>query len=195
VQPVNARRRRVVVTLAGTSALLTLEGLSGCATWFRGHEAPMLRLSPASLGRELSVVQRMDIDVRGQTRSFDAALEVDADELRLAVLQLGQTTARLTWDGQTLTQSLAPGWPQAVSASSVLSDLQYVWWPRPEVQAALPSGWVLDEGVNHRVLRRGDNVVLDVRVPRSGMIELTHRGAGYLVRLQTQGAQPTFVSP
>lgn len=174
---------------------MLLLALGGCASWFRGESAPLLRLSPASLGQELSVVQRMEVEVRRQARSFDAALEVDAAEVRLAVMQLGQTIARLSWDGQQLTQSLAPGWPEVVSSQSVLNDLQYVWWPAQRIRGALPAGWSLDEGANHRVLRHGDNVVLEVRAIRAGVIELRHRHAGYLVRLHTQGAQPVFVSP
>lgn len=167
----------------------------GCAFWRPAEVAPMLRLSPASLGRELSVMQRMEVVVRGQVRAFETALEVDHTELRLAVLQLGQTIARLSWDGQALTQVLAPGWPEMVSAERVLSDLQYVWWPLAAVQNALPPGWALVQQAQARELRHGDALVLGMRAIRPGMIELTHPGSGYLVRLNTQGARTDFEAP
>lgn len=192
MRPVSRSRRHVLATL-GVGSLTLL--LGGCASGRSAASAPMLRLSPASLGRELAVVQRMEVEAQGQVRAFETALEVDRDELRLAVMQLGQTIARLSWDGQTLTQSLAPGWPSVVSAEQVLSDLQYVWWPQNEVQGALPAGWTLLTSAQHRELRHGDAVVLDMRAVHPGMIELRHRERGYVVRLQTQGAQPDFGAP
>jgi hypothetical protein len=169
--------------------------LSGCASWQPAESTPLLRLSPASLGRELAVVQRMEVEAQGQVRVFETVLEVDPDGLRLAVLQMGQTIARLSWDGQTLMQSLAPGWPSVVSAENVLSDLQYVWWPQPQVQGALPTGWMLLSRADGRELWHGDAVVFDMRAVRPGVIELRHRERGYVVRLQTQGAQPDFGTP
>lgn len=192
MRPVSRARRHVLAGLVGSTGALVL---GGCASWQLLESAPLLRLSPASLGRELAVVQRMEVEAQGQVRVFETALEVDQDELRLAVLQLGQTIARLSWDGQTLTQSLAPGWPSVVSAEHVLSDLQYVWWPQAQVQGALPTGWTLLAQADGRELRHGDTVVLDMRAVRPGVIELRHRERGYVVRLQTQGAQPDFGTP
>lgn len=192
MRPVSRSRRYVLVALLGSSLSLAL---GGCASWRAPASAPLLRLSPASLGRELAVVQRMEVEAHGQVRAFETVLEVDPDELRLAVLHMGQTIARLSWDGQTLSQSLAPGWPSVVSADQILSDLQYVWWPQAEVQGALPTGWTLRTGAQQRELRHGDAVVLDMRAVRPGVIELKHRERGYVVRLQTQGAQPDFGTP
>jgi hypothetical protein len=117
-----------------TMALLIASLMTGCALFKGGAAKPLLRLTPASLGRELTAVQRMEVQAAGQSRSLDVALEVDASAVRMAVMQFGQTVARLDWDGQTLTQSLAPGWPSVVSAERVLSDLQLVW-PCPPVGA------------------------------------------------------------
>lgn len=192
MRPVSRSRRHVLAALIGGCLVLAL---SGCASWRPAESTPLLRLSPASLGRELAVVQRMEVEAQGQVRAFETVLEVDPDELRLAVLQMGQTIARLSWDGQTLTQSLAPGWPSVVSAENVLSDLQYVWWPQAQVQGALPTGWTLLSRADGRELRHGDAVVFDMRAVRSGVIELRHRERGYVVRLQTQGAQPDFGAP
>ena len=192
MHPVSLARRHALAGLVVSASALVL---CGCAGWRPAESAPLLRLSPASLGRELAVVQRMQVEAQGQVRVFETALEVDQDELRLAVLQLGQTIARLSWDGQTLTQSLARGWPSVVSADHVLSDLQYVWWPQAQVQGALPTGWTLLAQADGRELRHGDTVVLDMRAVRPGVIELRHRERGYVVRLQTQGAQPDFRTP
>lgn len=192
MRPVSLVRRYVLAGLVGSASALVL---CGCAGWRPAESEPLMRLSPASLGRELAVVQRMEVEAQGQVRVLETALEVDQDELRLAVLQLGQTIARLSWDGQTLKQSLAPGWPSVVSADHLLSDLQYVWWPQAQVQGALPTGWTLLTRADSRELRHGDALVLDIRVVRPGVIELMQRQRGYVVRLQTQGAQPDFGVP
>lgn len=184
-------RRAMQCALMGTLALT----LQGCAGLFRQDDVPTLHLTPASLGHELSVRQRMDVEAHGGVRSFEAVLEVDQDEVRLAVLQLGQTIARLVWDGRTLTQSLAPGWPAIVSADHVLSDLQYVWWPQDQLQAALPSGWALRQSSGSRELWHGDNLVLEIRTVLPGVLELIQHDRAYLVRLHTQGTQPDFATP
>lgn len=169
--------------------------LSGCSSWpGMAQDAPWLRLSPASLGRELAVVQNMEVELQGHKMSFDAALEVDQAEVRLAVLQMGQTIARLSWNGEQLSQVLAPGWPEVVPAEQVLSDLQYVWWPHGRIQAALPQGWRLVEKPQGRELLHGERPVLSVSVLRAGVIELRHAGPGYTVRLHTEGDQPDFVT-
>ncbi|MGH6649219.1 DUF3261 domain-containing protein [Aquabacterium sp.] len=169
--------------------------LAACA-WLRGEPAaPLFRLTPASLGRELTVVQRMDVAVAGQHRSLDVALEVDPDAVRLAVMQLGQTIARLDWDGRTLSQTLAPGWPKVVSAERVLSDLQMVWWPADTLRAALPPGWRLFETARGRTFFREDNPVVTVRLVEPGHIELIQGAEGYTVQLHSQGASPAFAEP
>lgn len=172
-----------------------LTSLSACSSWPGADRAPLLRLSPASLGRELAVVQTLEVEVHGRSMAFDAALEVDQDEVRLAVLQLGQTIARLSWNGEQLSQVLAPGWPEVVPAEQVLSDLQYVWWPLARIQAVLPAGWSLVAQGQGRELRHGERAVLGVSVLRPGVIELRHTGQGHIVRLHTHGDQPDFVTP
>jgi hypothetical protein len=186
---------RWLTGLCLAAMLALMAGLSGCASWFHGDDMPLLRLSPASLGRELTVVQRLDVQAAGQSRSLDVALEVDAESVRMAVMQLGHTVARLTWDGAKLEQSLAPGWPKVVSAERVLSDLQLVWWPAAQVRSALPADWTLTESTQARELRHGERLVTSVQVLGPGHIELVQHTQGYTVQVHSQGATPVFASP
>lgn len=145
---------------------------------------PALRLSPASLGRELALQQRMTVQVMGRSQQLDVALEVDAQAVRMAVMDLGHTVARLEWDGRTLQQSRAPGWPASVTGERVLSDLQLVHWPLAAIAPALPAGWSVRLEGGERVLRYRDAAMVRVRYPGSGTAEIDNLAAGYSIRLE-----------
>lgn len=190
------RRAALAASLLGVAAWL-----SACAGLRPGPQAPvfLLRLPPAALGRELLLTQRMEIRTPAGARAFDVALEVDADAVRLAVMQWGQVMARMSWDGRELTQSMVPGWPRQVSAEGVLSDLQLVWWPAEAVRAALPPGWTLQDNAQGRVLREGDDTVSTLRRLAPDRIELTQHRQGYTVLVSSQDAaqadQPGNTAP
>lgn len=164
------------------ATLLLLAGLAGCATPAPQRELA-LRLSPASLGRELALQQRMTVTAQGRSQQLDVAIEADAQGVRLAMMDFGQTVARLEWDGHALTESRVPGWPAAVTGARVLSDLQLVHWPLEEIRRALPAGWSVALEADTRVVRFGDTVVVRVRYPQPGTAELDHLGAGYRLLL------------
>ncbi|MCC2674998.1 MAG: hypothetical protein K0R58_1945 [Ramlibacter sp.] len=170
--------RRFLLVAAGTA-------LAGCALPRpRGvPEAYALRLSPASLGRELSLQQRMTVTFAGHSQQMDVALEVDAQVVRLAVLAFGQTVARLDWDGRDLRESRAPGWPPAVTGARVLSDLQLVHWPADAIRRSLPMAYTLEADAQERVLRVGSTALARVRYPATGAAEIDNLAAGYRLRL------------
>ncbi|NML42586.1 DUF3261 domain-containing protein [Ramlibacter sp. G-1-2-2] len=157
--------------------------LAACATAPRQEELA-LRLSPASLGHELALQQRMTVSSHGQSQQLDVALEVDAQAVRMAVMDFGQTVARLEWDGRDLNESRAKGWPEAVTGSRVLSDLQLVHWPLAAIRPALPAGWSVDEAADRaRTVRYGDTPMIRVRYPAPGSAELENLAVGYRLRL------------
>jgi len=166
-------------------ALLLAAVLAACAAPPL-ETSPHLRLSPASLGTSLALQQRLTATARGQTRQMDVLLEADAQSVRLAVLGLGQTAARLEWDGTTLTESHAAWWPTAVSGERVLRDLQLMLWPAGAVSAALPAGWSLDTSAGLRVLSRDGQPVIRVQYDSPLSAELTHMREGYAVRVESR---------
>ena len=166
--------------------LLMLIGLWGCATSAPRGDIPIIRLSPSSLGFELSGVQTMSVTVGDHIRSFDVALEVDSDSVRIAIMQLGQTVAKLTWNGKSLDEKIASGWPRVVSAQRVLSDLQFVWWPEDQVRNSLPEGWRLTQLSNERCLWFDSNLVTSARIVAPGHIELKQYSTGYTVQIYGQ---------
>lgn len=190
---------RVMSRCVWLSALLlgVAAWLSACAGLRAGPEAPavLLRLPPAALDRELMLSQHMEIRTAAGARAFDVALEVDAEAVRLAVMQWGQVMARMSWDGRELTQSTVPGWPRQVSAEGVLSDLQLVWWPADAVRAALPPGWTLDDNAQGRILREGTQAVTTVRRLDQARVELTQHRQGYTVLVSSQDAAQVHTEP
>lgn len=161
--------------------------LAACASVTPPVPAPLLRLSPASLGGSLSLQQQLWVSTRGQEHRFDVALEADADAVRLAVLSLGQTAARLEWDGTHLTESKAAWWPSAVSGERVLSDLQLMLWPAGAIVKVLPPGWTLTQDApNQRVLREGQDVVATVRYLSPTVSELEQRREAYRIRVESR---------
>lgn len=177
--------KRRLLLLAGTGVL------AGCARP-RVPTLPepyALRLSPASLGRELALQQRMTLTVFGHTQQMDLALEADAQAVRLAVLAFGQTLARLDWDGRELKEQRAPGWPPMVTGARVLSDVQLVHWPADAIRAALPPGFSLQADEAGRVLASGSTPLVRVRYPAPGTADLDNLAGRYRLRLESVALQ------
>jgi hypothetical protein len=168
-------------------AALILMALAACAVAPPAASAsPRLRLSPASLGATLALQQQLTVKVGAQTHRLEVLLEADAQTVRVAVLSLGQTAARLEWDGTRIVQSRAAWWPDAVSAERILDDLQLMLWPAPAVSAALPAGWTLASSAGLRVLSKEGVPVVRVRYEGPHLAELTHLLAGYSVHVQSR---------
>lgn len=144
-----------------------------------GDATPLLRLPPAALGRSFAAQQQLAATVQGRTQRIDVLLEVDAQAVRLALVSMGQTAARLEWDGVRLQETRAAWLPAVVSGERILSDLQLALWPEAAVHEALPRGWSLDTGPAGRVLRQGATPVVNVRYPTASRIEIDHLRDGY----------------
>ena len=155
-----------------------------------------LLLQPSTLGMELSMMQRMRVRLDAfpdaPSLELEVAFEADASSVRLAILQLNHTVARLDWDGTRIEHQLAPGWPTVVRAERVLSDLQMVWWPLTAILGELAQGWTVRESGTIREFLHGDKVVTTVSVTSSRSIELIQAEEGYRVILTTDGEVPQF---
>lgn len=169
---------------------LSLAGMAGCAApplvGTDPGARPLLRLPPAALGRSLALQQLLLVHAGGQSRRIEVLLEADAQSVRLALMNLGQTLARLQWDGHELVQTSAPGWPRAVSGERVLSDLQLALWPAEAIAAALPADWTLEQRDGRRLLRRGDQIAATVDYPAPSRIELVDRQHGYRLEIESR---------
>ena len=176
--------------------LIALVLAAACATTPKPLPAAEfgLRLSPASLGRELALSQRVTV-VRGQERrSFDAQLEVDASSVRIAAVAMGQTIATLSWDGKSLEQTVSERVPEAVTAARILSDVQLAWWPVGAIRAGLPSGFVVAEDGGARVVTENGvpfaSVSYEGTAPAWKHVRLTHQRFGYVLDIESVEAAP-----
>lgn len=181
-------QRRLSTTLL---ALL----VASCVTTPKPPPAPEfgLRLSPASLGRELSLSQRITV-VRGDDRkSFDAQLEADAASVRVAAVAMGHTVAQLSWDGKSLEKKVSTHVPPAVTAERILSDVQLAWWPAEAIRAGLPAGYTLEETPTSRVVTEQGapfaSVTYEGTAPAWKFVRLTQQRYGYVLEIESVEAQ------
>lgn len=148
---------------------------------------PPLRLSPASLGKAVSLQQRLHFSFGTQQRDMDALLEADGHEVRLLVQAMGQSGVRLSWDGKQLQQQRAPWLPPAVRGERVLDDLQFTLWPAEAIRAALPQGWTLDEADGIRSLRHDGQAWLRASGdPVAGQATLENLAEGYRLDIESE---------
>ncbi|MGO4332300.1 DUF3261 domain-containing protein, partial [Cupriavidus sp. M-11] len=150
---------------------------------------PLLRLPPASLGRELMLQQQITVVYRTprgeERREIQALLEANAAHTRLAALAGGQVLARLDWDGQDLRVVRSPWAPAELVPERILSEMQLSLWPVQAIAAALPPGWRLDAEAGRRVLRAGGEVVAEIRYPDPQTIEFEQYRDGYRLTIRT----------
>ena len=174
-----------LIAIASAAAALAL---AGCATAPppTSHETPQLRLAPSLLDRPLNLQQHLTLQAPGREQQLDVLLEADARHVQMGVLAMGQVAARLDWDGTTLTESKAPWWPEAVSGSRILSDLQLTLWPVPAIQAALPAGWRLVEDGNVRTLTQDGEAVTVITRASPLLVELDERRAHFRLKIESR---------
>jgi hypothetical protein len=167
--------------------------LAACASTPQHPSSPVLRLSPASLGRTLALQQQLTVETRGATHRVEVLLEADSEAVRLAVVNMGQTAARLEWDGKSLDESRAPWWPAAVGGERILSDLQLMLWPACAIRGALPQGWALVENsAQERLLQSGGQAVVRVQYLSPSRSSLENLRDSYRITVDSRvlGATP-----
>jgi len=150
------------------------------------HATPQLRLAPALLGHALNLQQHLTLQAPGHDQQLDVLLEADEHHVQMGVVAMGQVAARLDWDGVTLTESRASWWPQAVSGSRILSDLQLTLWPVAAIQAALPAGWRLAEDGNVRTLSQDGAAVTVITRTSPLVVELEQRREHFRLKIESR---------
>lgn len=150
------------------------------------RETPQLRLAPGLLGRSLSLQQHLTLQAPGREQQLDVLLEADEHHVQMGLVAMGQVAARLEWDGVTLTEERAPWWPQAVSGSRILADLQLTLWPVAAIQAALPAGWQLAESGNVRTLTQDGDVVTVITRSSPQVVDIDQRREHFKLKIESR---------
>jgi hypothetical protein len=172
-----------------TAALSLLFALAGCALPKAEPERLGLRLPPAGLGQEISLQQHLRVEREGRIDELDVALEVDATELKLVGLALGQRVLTLHYDGHNLKSWRHPMLPAQVRSEDVLEDLQLTLWPVDAIRQSLPAGWHIREDGLERTLLKGSTPMTVIQYdgqPRwSGKVELSNLRYGYRLTIHS----------
>jgi hypothetical protein len=144
---------------------------------------------------ELAAVQNIHA-VRGdRTADLQAVVEVSPEHLVMVLaLPFGSRLATIDWSAQGVsvqrTQSLPAG--RAVQPKDVLADLVLAFWPEDVVRESLHKGLVLVVEPGRRQVRRGDEVLVEVRRedadPWNGQTVLDNRMIGYRLTIVSQVA-------
>jgi flavin-dependent dehydrogenase len=174
------------------TALLLSAALAACTATPPRAAVPLpeLRLAPSALGHDLSLQQQLHFSFGQQQRDLDALLEVDAQEVRLAVQALGQSGVRLSWDGEapaTTTRTVASGvgaWRARARRPAVHAVAR-----RGDQARRCPAPWTLqDEGGVRRLMRDGA-VWLQVERQGEGRYLLENRADGYRLQIESAGQE------
>ena len=172
--------------IAGAALAGALAACASVPPRAQAREAPQLRLAPALLGHPLDLQQHLTLQAPGHDQQLDVLLEADERHVRMGVVAMGQVAARLEWDGTTLAEERAPWWPQAVSGSRILSDLQLTLWPVAAIQAALPAGWTLAESGDVRTLSQDGEVVTVITRTAPSVVELDQRREHFKLKIESR---------
>ena len=175
----------VAALLAGCASTPNGAGASSRSSELGGSRDVAWPLSPRDLPAPLALQQQLVIERDGQTRTFDAMLEADADGLRLAVLAAGQVALTLRWQDGVLDQQRADWLPPQLDGARVLQDLQFAMWPLAALQRAAPPGWQVVEDAAVREISAAGRPVATVRRIDAGQFTLERHDAGYRLSVRS----------
>lgn len=179
------------------AGLLACCALLGCAVPAARSPAaaavsvePLVRLAlpPGALGCSVAVQQRLTVlppNAPGQ--ALEALLEVDAQQMQLALFHMGQRMGVLTWDGQQLHRDLSRWWPSQLAPEQVLSDLQLALWPTAAIRQALPSAWVLKENESGRSLLQAHEPRIFIQKTGANALEIHYPQGAWALRIESPG--------
>ena len=153
-----------------------------------------LKLPPAALGESVSLQQRLTVERNGRVEQFDAALEVDEQNIQLIILLLNQRVLSVAFDGQRLETWRHPMVPAQLKGEDVLEDLQLTLWPAAAIRRALPDHWSLIESDGQRILSFDEQPIIRIdyseRARTTGKAALANLRYGYRITVESVANVP-----
>ncbi len=128
-------------------------------------------------------------------RLIDVLLQIEPEQVRLAGFTLGMRILTLQWDGHNLQSWRHPRVPEYIDGERVLRDVQFTYWPAPEIRAILPLGWDIVDSPGQRTLLLDGRPALAIRYSKEprwdAQAELENYAEGYRLVIdssrQTEG--------
>lgn len=163
---------------------------------------PVLHLSPGSFGGSVNLTQRLQLvaadnaKVRSlaATKSLDALLEIDQQEVLLAAFVASHRLLTLRWRDDTLSIQQDHLIPLPVDPERILRDIQLAYWPSAAIRAVLPAGWQLDDTSTMRTLLQNGDTKVRISYNNSphwqGAAELDNLAEGYRLRIESAVQEP-----
>ena len=129
-------------------------------------------LQATSVVSPFDLQQKVEATINGVRETMIAEIEVDAEGMRfVGVTPFGQKLVQTSYDNREAKTTLMMNTP--LEPALLLGFLQMALWPAESVRAGL-EGFTLEEGYGQRLVKAGDDVVVQVsytagRLPRSDM--------------------------
>lgn len=116
---------------------------------------------PSGPGRH--IVQKINAQWHNRRENFLCVLELDRHHIAVAGLSFeGVGLFNLSYDGNTITLTKSPLFPDHLPPDLIVKDLQLVYWPLSELQKILPKPWRIIASTNRRLLYNQNNIVSEV---------------------------------
>ncbi len=124
-----------------------------------------LELSPASLGKSISLQQHLVVEHPGRTDELDTVLQINSHQLDLVGLMLGHRIMTIHYDGKTLQTWRDPRLPPQISGQNVLENIELTLWPVDVIRKALPTDWSIQSNKNKRTILLNNKIMMTIFYP------------------------------
>ncbi len=145
-------------------SLLTL--LCGCARLTNSGVDPapeVLSLAPP-LKVHRRIVQQIVAEWPKRRDTFICVLELDEHRIAIAGLSKdGLSLFNIAYDGNKVNKSRSPLLPAEVKPEHIIQDIQFAFWPQPELQKNLAASWRLAKVNKGREFFVNDDLIVSVQ--------------------------------
>jgi Protein of unknown function (DUF3261) len=183
------------------ASLLVLSCLvASCASTPMQKSAPVTEswrpLPPSTLGAVRGANQRLRAAYGKEEISLDCVVNVDAEHLTvIGLLPAGPRVFTVGYDGRQVSMEKSRNIPETLHPELLLNDLQFAFWPREALQAALEkTPWrVTEPDPRTRRMTRDSKLVAEVHYatadPWTGRVWLVNFERGYSITIDSQPLQ------
>ncbi|HEV2613441.1 MAG TPA: DUF3261 domain-containing protein [Gammaproteobacteria bacterium] len=181
--------QRIRLLLISVLALFLTLLLTACATVHPVNNTEPehigLLLSPASLGKSISLQQHMTVTGGGKTHELDTVLEIDPQQLNLVGLLFGRRFMTIHYDGKTLTTWKDPHVPAQINSQSILEDIELTLWPINILHQSLPFDWHIQQYHHYRMLYQNHMLIEKIDYLKNNTVIIHNYRYQYRIKIQS----------